>query len=160
MAYFDCEREKGQRLYPLARCGTRPGKPRAATGRPGAYHWNDDDGGSASYGGRGRSRSDRRVAGSRLPADRYRTGRGGSRRRAPHRDRHRPARRARSDRRLREFVRHAQHSGVEVAFSGTPPDQIRLVEETLRPIESAAAAPQAAKGLGAELKELPVEAEV
>ncbi|HEX5459429.1 MAG TPA: ABC transporter permease [Steroidobacteraceae bacterium] len=62
--------------------------------------------------------------------------------------------------RLREFVRHAQRSGVEVAFSGTPPDQIRLVEETLRPMETATAAPPDAKGLGAELRELPVEAEV
>src|SRR5690242_12269019 len=62
--------------------------------------------------------------------------------------------------RLREFVRHAQRSGVEVAFCGTPPDQIRLVEETLRPIETAVAAPRDAKGLGAELSELPVEAEV
>jgi phospholipid/cholesterol/gamma-HCH transport system permease protein len=62
--------------------------------------------------------------------------------------------------RLREFVQQARRSGVEVAFAGTPPDQLRLVEETLRPIEAAAAAPRAAKGLGAELRELPIEAEV
>ena len=35
--------------------------------------------------------------------------------------------------RLREFVQHARHAGAEVAFAGTPPDQLRLVEETLRP---------------------------
>jgi phospholipid/cholesterol/gamma-HCH transport system permease protein len=62
--------------------------------------------------------------------------------------------------RLREFVQHARRLGAEVAFAGTPPDQLRLVEDTLRPIETAAAAPQAAKDLGTELKELPIEAEV
>jgi phospholipid/cholesterol/gamma-HCH transport system permease protein len=35
--------------------------------------------------------------------------------------------------RLGEFVRRARGSGVEVAFAGAPPDQLRLVEETLRP---------------------------
>ncbi|MGH8181156.1 MAG: MlaE family ABC transporter permease, partial [Steroidobacteraceae bacterium] len=60
--------------------------------------------------------------------------------------------------RLREFVQHARHLGVEVAFAGTPPDQLRLVEETLRPIETAAPAPRVAKGLGLELRELPAEA--
>ena len=45
--------------------------------------------------------------------------------------------------RLREFVQHARHMGAEVAFAGTPPDQLRLVEETLRPIEQQAAAPHA-----------------
>ena len=62
--------------------------------------------------------------------------------------------------RLREFVQHARHAGAEVVFAGTPPDQLRLVEETLRPIEAAAAAPHAVKDLRAELEELPVEAEV
>jgi phospholipid/cholesterol/gamma-HCH transport system permease protein len=41
--------------------------------------------------------------------------------------------------RLREFVLQARHLGAEVAFAGAPPDQLRLVEETLRPIEEAAA---------------------
>ena len=62
--------------------------------------------------------------------------------------------------RLREFVQHARHAGAEVVFAGTPPDQLRLVEETLRPIEAAAGAPHAVKDLRAELSELPVEAEV
>ena len=62
--------------------------------------------------------------------------------------------------RLREFVQHARHAGAEVVFADTPPDQLRLVEETLLPIEAAAAAPRAGKDLRAELEELPVEAEV
>ncbi|MHB8812993.1 MAG: MlaE family lipid ABC transporter permease subunit [Steroidobacteraceae bacterium] len=62
--------------------------------------------------------------------------------------------------RLREFVQHARHLGAEVTFAGTPPDQLRLVEETLRPIEASAPAPRAAKHLGEELRELPAEAEV
>jgi phospholipid/cholesterol/gamma-HCH transport system permease protein len=62
--------------------------------------------------------------------------------------------------RLREFVRHARNSGAEVAFAGTPPDQLRLVEETLRPIEAAGAAPRPIHGFREELKELPVDAEV
>jgi phospholipid/cholesterol/gamma-HCH transport system permease protein len=61
---------------------------------------------------------------------------------------------------LRQFVQQARHTGAEVAFAGTPPDQLRLVEETLRPIEAAAAAPPVVKGLRAELEELPVDAEV
>jgi len=61
--------------------------------------------------------------------------------------------------RLREFVRHARQMGAEVAFAGTPPDQLRLVEDTLRPIE-AAAAPQAVESLGQAISEFPVEAEV
>jgi phospholipid/cholesterol/gamma-HCH transport system permease protein len=40
--------------------------------------------------------------------------------------------------RLREFVQHARQMGAEVAFAGTPPDQLRLVEETLRPVEQGA----------------------
>jgi len=50
--------------------------------------------------------------------------------------------------RLREFVRHAQHSGVEVAFSGTPPDQIRLVDQVLSPLETGEAVPLALHGGG------------
>ena len=38
--------------------------------------------------------------------------------------------------RLGEFVRRARGSGVEVAFAGAPPDQLRLVEEMLRPTEA------------------------
>ncbi|MDE2263033.1 MAG: ABC transporter permease [Gammaproteobacteria bacterium] len=64
--------------------------------------------------------------------------------------------------RLREFVRHARAAGAEVAFAGTPPDQLRLVDDTLRPIEAEAegTAPGAVKGLREELTELPAEAEV
>jgi phospholipid/cholesterol/gamma-HCH transport system permease protein len=43
--------------------------------------------------------------------------------------------------RLGEFVRRARSSGVEVAFAGAPPDQLRLVEETLRPVAAERAAP-------------------
>ena len=49
--------------------------------------------------------------------------------------------------RLREFVQHARHMGAEVAFAGTPPDQLRLVEETLRPMEREASIPPAGHGL-------------
>jgi phospholipid/cholesterol/gamma-HCH transport system permease protein len=49
--------------------------------------------------------------------------------------------------RLREFVQHARHMGAEVAFAGTPPDQLRLVEETLRPMEPDAAVPAAGHSL-------------
>ena len=45
--------------------------------------------------------------------------------------------------RLREFVLQAQRLGAQVTFAGTPPDQLRLVDETLRPIEAAAAVPGA-----------------
>ncbi|HEX4268732.1 MAG TPA: ABC transporter permease [Steroidobacteraceae bacterium] len=63
--------------------------------------------------------------------------------------------------RLREFVLQAQKLGAQVTFAGTPPDQMRLVDETLRPIEAAAAAaPRPVKDLRMELEELPVEAEV
>jgi phospholipid/cholesterol/gamma-HCH transport system permease protein len=34
--------------------------------------------------------------------------------------------------RLREFIQQARATGVEVAFHGTPPDQLRLVDETLK----------------------------
>ncbi|HEY2035642.1 MAG TPA: ABC transporter permease [Steroidobacteraceae bacterium] len=49
--------------------------------------------------------------------------------------------------RLREFVQYARHMGAEVAFAGTPPDQLRLVEEALRPMERDAAVPAAGHGL-------------
>ena len=64
--------------------------------------------------------------------------------------------------RLREFVQQAQKMGAQVTFAGTPPDQLRLVDETLRPLEAAAgaAAPRPVKDLRTELEELPVEAEV
>jgi phospholipid/cholesterol/gamma-HCH transport system permease protein len=48
--------------------------------------------------------------------------------------------------RLREFVRQARHMGAEVTFAGAPPDQLRLVDETLRPAERDAAVP--ASGVG------------
>jgi len=63
--------------------------------------------------------------------------------------------------RLREFVLQAQKMGAQVTFTGTPPDQMRLVDETLRPIEAGAVpAPHPVKTLRMELEELPVEAEV
>ncbi len=64
--------------------------------------------------------------------------------------------------RLREFVLQAQKMGAQVTFAGTPPDQMRLVDETLRPIEAAAAAvaPRPVRDLRTELEEFPVEAEV
>jgi phospholipid/cholesterol/gamma-HCH transport system permease protein len=62
--------------------------------------------------------------------------------------------------RLREFVLQAQKMGAQVTFAGTPPDQLRLVDETLRPIEAAAAVPPVVKDLRTELEELPVEVEV
>ena len=34
--------------------------------------------------------------------------------------------------RLHEFIKQAQASGTEVAFQGAPPDQLRLVDQTLR----------------------------
>ncbi len=37
---------------------------------------------------------------------------------------------------LREFLMRARSAGVEVAFAGAPPDPLRLVEETLRPLET------------------------
>jgi phospholipid/cholesterol/gamma-HCH transport system permease protein len=66
--------------------------------------------------------------------------------------------------RLREFVLQAQKMGAQVTFAGTPPDQMRLVDETLRPIEAAAAAAAVAarpvKDFRTELEELPVDAEL
>jgi phospholipid/cholesterol/gamma-HCH transport system permease protein len=64
--------------------------------------------------------------------------------------------------RLREFVLQAQKMGAQVTFAGTPPDQMRLVDETLRPIEAAAAAvaPRPVKDFRTELEEFPVDAEV
>jgi phospholipid/cholesterol/gamma-HCH transport system permease protein len=34
--------------------------------------------------------------------------------------------------RLREFIQHARAAGMEVAFHGAPPDQLRLVDDTLK----------------------------
>jgi phospholipid/cholesterol/gamma-HCH transport system permease protein len=48
--------------------------------------------------------------------------------------------------RLREFVRHARGSGVEVAFAGSPPDQLRLVEEALRPLAADGRVPHLDRG--------------
>jgi phospholipid/cholesterol/gamma-HCH transport system permease protein len=62
--------------------------------------------------------------------------------------------------RLRQFVLHARQMGAVVAFAGTPPDQLRLVEETLQAAAAPAAAPHVAQGLREELAELPLEAEV
>jgi len=63
--------------------------------------------------------------------------------------------------RLRKFVLQAEKLGAQVTFAGTPPDQMRLVDQTLRPIEAAAtAAPRPVRDLRTELEELPVEAEV
>ena len=62
--------------------------------------------------------------------------------------------------RLRQFVLHARQMGAVVAFAGTPPDQLRLVEETLQTAAAPAVAPHVAQGLREELAELPVEAEV
>ena len=49
---------------------------------------------------------------------------------------------------LRAFVRRAQRAGAEIAFRGAPPDQLRLVDETLREegAASAAAAAPAPRG--------------
>jgi phospholipid/cholesterol/gamma-HCH transport system permease protein len=59
--------------------------------------------------------------------------------------------------RLRQFLQQARRTGVEVAFAGAPPDQLRLVEETLRPI---AAQPRAGDGLAVDADGLPADAEV
>ena len=48
--------------------------------------------------------------------------------------------------RLGEFVRRARGTGVEVAFAAAPPDQLRLVEEMLRPIEAERTASPPAHG--------------
>ena len=44
--------------------------------------------------------------------------------------------------RLRQFVQQARQLGVEVAFAGTAPDQLRLVEDTLGPVDAAGASPR------------------
>ncbi|MGH8298744.1 MAG: MlaE family ABC transporter permease [Steroidobacteraceae bacterium] len=69
--------------------------------------------------------------------------------------------------RLREFVQRARHAGLEVDFTGTPPDQLRLVEETLRPEQAIEAAPPVSEGYARrivrpdeELGERAFEAEV
>ena len=55
--------------------------------------------------------------------------------------------------RLREFVHRARHAGVEVAFTGTPPDQLRLIEQTVRPMRlEGAAAPIAAALPGVQVE--------
>jgi phospholipid/cholesterol/gamma-HCH transport system permease protein len=45
--------------------------------------------------------------------------------------------------RLHEFLRKAQKAGAEVTFGGAPPDQLRLIDETLKsaPVEPAAVEP-------------------
>ena len=48
--------------------------------------------------------------------------------------------------RLREFVQQARHMGAEVTFAGAPPDQLRLVDETLSPLEAGGAVPLAIHG--------------
>jgi phospholipid/cholesterol/gamma-HCH transport system permease protein len=45
---------------------------------------------------------------------------------------------------LREFLRHARAGGLEVTFSGAPPDQLRLLDETLASADAEAAAAAAA----------------
>ena len=45
---------------------------------------------------------------------------------------------------LRQFVARAQAAGVTVSFEGAPPDQLRLVDETLKPTEPEAGAANAA----------------
>ncbi len=50
--------------------------------------------------------------------------------------------------RLREFVQRARGSGVQVDFAGAPPDQLRLVEETLSARQPAAAVAVANPGAG------------
>jgi phospholipid/cholesterol/gamma-HCH transport system permease protein len=56
---------------------------------------------------------------------------------------------------LREFVRRAHAAGVQVDFAGTPPDQLRLVDETLAaPTTPPAAAPVIEEGLPAHSPQL------
>ncbi|HEY4750014.1 MAG TPA: ABC transporter permease [Steroidobacteraceae bacterium] len=45
---------------------------------------------------------------------------------------------------LRQFVQRAQGAGVTVSFEGSPPDQLRLVEETLKPAAAQPGAPSVA----------------
>jgi phospholipid/cholesterol/gamma-HCH transport system permease protein len=47
---------------------------------------------------------------------------------------------------LREFLQRARRAGVEVAFSGGPPDQLRVIDETLKESGRAAAAAPAEEG--------------
>lgn len=55
--------------------------------------------------------------------------------------------------RLREFVHRARRAGVEVAFTGAPPDQLRLVEQTVRPMRpEGAAAPTLGASTGAQVE--------
>ncbi|MGH8288001.1 MAG: MlaE family ABC transporter permease [Steroidobacteraceae bacterium] len=69
--------------------------------------------------------------------------------------------------RLREFVQRARLGGLEIAFIGTPPDQLRLVEETLRPEQATEGPPPVSEGFARrivrpdeELGERAFEAEV
>src|SRR5215469_2897248 len=41
---------------------------------------------------------------------------------------------------LREFLQRARAAGVAVSFEGRPPDQLRLLDETLKETETATAA--------------------
>jgi phospholipid/cholesterol/gamma-HCH transport system permease protein len=53
---------------------------------------------------------------------------------------------------LRQFLRRARAAGVAVSFRGTPPDQLRLLDETLEDpgaAEALAAAPEAPEALAA-----------
>jgi len=49
--------------------------------------------------------------------------------------------------RLREFISHARAAGAEVTFRGTPPDQLRLIDETLTDTGGAAPGPPLRGGL-------------
>ncbi|HXN80606.1 MAG TPA: MlaE family lipid ABC transporter permease subunit [Steroidobacteraceae bacterium] len=51
---------------------------------------------------------------------------------------------------LREFVRRARAAGAVVSFNDGPPDQLRLLDETLKEAEESTAAPPAAAAAGPE----------
>ena len=59
--------------------------------------------------------------------------------------------------RLREFLRRARGAGIEVQFAGAPPDQLRLVEQTLSPEPRAGAPAGAGMSRGSALGEAPGE---
>ena len=52
---------------------------------------------------------------------------------------------------LREFLRRARAAGARISFQGTPPDQLRLIDEALKEpqVEDTAAAPAPAPAAGA-----------
>src|SRR5689334_5816577 len=50
---------------------------------------------------------------------------------------------------LREFLRRARESGAEVRFRGSPPDQLRLLDETLK--DARAAVSSSALGQGGDV---------